>query len=116
AHQVAPLMFGPRVRTLPSDRPTCMPPECPVAVRIGSQLPSNGVGRTWNFDAGPVDWGAPRAARAGIANPCWNALPGRTMGGGSHGKAMDVQYAHAVPPSENAGRVGFEQRAYFSAL
>src|SRR5262245_24962356 len=59
---------------------------------------------------------APRAARAGIANPGWKALPGRTMGGGCHGKTMDVQYAHAVPPSENAGRVGFVQRAYFSAL
>src|SRR5262245_17801904 len=59
---------------------------------------------------------APRAARAGIANPVTKVLPGRTMGGGSQGKAMDVQYAHAVPPSENTGRVGFAQRAYFSAL
>src|SRR4051812_19876524 len=63
-----------------------------------------------------MELGAPRVARAGIANPGWNALPGSTIGSGSHGKAKDVQYAHAVPPSENAGRFGFEQRAYFSAL
>src|SRR5262245_59423616 len=60
--------------------------------------------------------GAPRVARAGIANPGWKALPGKTMGGGNHAKERDVQYAHAVPPSENAGRVGSEHRAYFSAL
>src|SRR5262245_55239641 len=60
--------------------------------------------------------GAPRVASAGIANPGWKALPGRSMGSRSHGKATEVQYAHAVAPSENAGRAGFEQRAYFSAL
>src|SRR5262249_21417580 len=63
-----------------------------------------------------MELGAPRVARAGIANPGWNALPGRTMGSGSHWKATDVQYAHAVPPSWNAGKFGFEQRAYFSAM
>ena len=38
------------------------------------------------------------------------------MGGGSQGKARAVQYAHAVPPSWNAGgMVVLVQRAYFSA-
>src|SRR5262249_48837215 len=116
AHHVEPLILGLSVRTLPSARTTCMPPGCAVEVRIGSQFPKNGVGWTWNFDPGPMDCGAPRAARAGIANPGWYAFPGKTMGGGNHAKARAVQYAHAVPPSENAGRLGFEQRAYFSAM
>src|SRR5947199_2217236 len=63
--------------------------------------------------------GAPRKAKAGIANPGWNALPGSVMGGGSHGKKTDVQYAHAVPPSWNGIGMAVsvvEQRAYFSAL
>ena len=60
--------------------------------------------------------GAPRLAKAAIANPGWNALPGRVMGGGCQGNTGDVQYAHAVPPSRNAGAmVVLEQRAYFSA-
>jgi hypothetical protein len=38
------------------------------------------------------------------------------MGGGNHAKAGAVQYAHAVPPSWNAGTMfELEQRAYFSA-
>src|SRR3954449_10242521 len=76
----------------------------------------NGVGWTWNFDPGPVAYGAPRFARPAIANPGWNALPGGVMGGGCQAKARAVQYAHAVPPSWNAGgKVVSEQRAYFSA-
>src|SRR4051812_31037460 len=60
--------------------------------------------------------GAPRFARAAIANPGWNALPGSIMGGGCQGKARAVQYAHAVPPSWKAGGMEvLEQRAYFSA-
>src|SRR4051795_4152750 len=60
--------------------------------------------------------GAPRLARAGRQNPAWNALPGNVMGGGCQGNAGAVQYAHAVPPSRNAGAmVVLEQRAYFSA-
>src|SRR5438552_8799456 len=60
--------------------------------------------------------GAPRLARAGMQNPAWNALPGRVMGGGCQGNAGAVQYAHAVPPSWNAGAMYvLEQRAYFSA-
>ena len=51
-----------------------------------------------------------------MANPGWNALPGRTMGGGCQGNAAAVQYAQAVPPSLNAGAMYvLEQRAYFSA-
>jgi hypothetical protein len=37
-----------------------MPPEWAVAVRVGSQLPRYGVGRTWNFDAGPIPCGPKR--------------------------------------------------------
>src|SRR5258708_5583076 len=60
--------------------------------------------------------GAPRAARAGMQNPVWKALPGSAIGGGSHGNKLAVQYAHAVPPSWNcAAIVVLEQRAYFSA-
>src|SRR3954451_541403 len=95
-----------------------MPPVCAVAARVGSQLPSNGVGWTWNFDPGPMAFGAPRAARAGMQNPGWNALPGNTMGGGCQANKTDVVYAQAVPPSRNGGgRAGsvVEQRAYFSA-
>src|SRR5438067_6902786 len=60
--------------------------------------------------------GAPRFARAAIAKPGWNALPGSVMGSGCQAKATAVQYAHAVPPSWNAGGiVVLVQRAYFSA-
>src|SRR5437870_596859 len=60
--------------------------------------------------------GAPRPTKAAIANPPWNALPGSVMGDGSQGKKGDVQYAHALPPSRNAGAMKLlEQRAYFSA-
>src|SRR5260370_16273429 len=60
--------------------------------------------------------GAPRATKAGMQNPGANALTGRSMGGGCQGNAGAVQYAHAVPPSWNAGTMNvFEQRAYFSA-
>src|SRR4051812_8158754 len=95
-----------------------MPPVWPVAARVGSQLPWNGLGRSWNFDPGPIATGAPRAARAGMQNPGWNALPGRTMGAGCQPNWTDVAYAQAVPPSRNGtgtGRVGFEHWAYFSA-
>src|SRR2546423_547797 len=118
AHQVVPLRLGASVRTLPSAIPTWMPPVWAVAARVGSQLPSNGVGWTWNFDPGPMALGAPRAARAGMQNPGWNALPGNTMGGGCQASKTDVEYAQAVPPSRNGGgRAGsvVEQRAYFSA-
>src|SRR4051812_17445306 len=93
-----------------------MPPGWAVAARVGSQSASNGVGRTWNFDPGPMASGAPRLARAAIANPGWNARGGRFMGGGCQGKGTAAQYAHAVPPSRNGGAfVVLEQRAYFSA-
>src|SRR5437764_1467555 len=93
-----------------------MPPGWAVEARVGSQLPSNGVGRTWKIDPGPTAVGAPRVARAAIANPGWNALPGNVMGGGCQAKARAVQYAHAVPPSWNAGDMDvLVQRAYFSA-
>src|SRR6516164_5144490 len=60
--------------------------------------------------------GAPRLAKAAIANPGPNPRSGRSIGGGCQGKARVVQYAHAVPPSRNAsGKVVLEQRAYFSA-
>src|SRR5262245_50468704 len=60
--------------------------------------------------------GAPRATKAAIANPGWNALPGRVMGGGCQGNIPAVQYAHAVPPSRNGGAMyKLEQRAYLSA-
>ena len=60
--------------------------------------------------------GAPWPAMAVMANPDWNALGGRFMGDGRRGKKGDAQYAHAVPPSLNAGAmVVLEQRAYFSA-
>src|SRR4051794_28353090 len=60
--------------------------------------------------------GAPMFAKPGIANPGWNALPGKSMGCGCQANAGAVVYAQAVPPSRNAGgRAGFEQRAYFSA-
>src|SRR5437588_5881011 len=60
--------------------------------------------------------GAPRATKAGIANPGPNARGGRFMGGGCQGNTMAAQYAHAVPPSWNAGGMAvLVQRAYFSA-
>src|SRR5437764_4428929 len=60
--------------------------------------------------------GAPRPAKPAIANPGWNALPGRVMGGGCQGNKSAAQYAQAVPPSRNAGAMYvLEQRAYFSA-
>src|SRR5260370_19855251 len=61
--------------------------------------------------------GAPRGTKAAMQNPGPNPLYGGFMGGGSQGNARgDVQYAHAVPPSRNAGAiVVLEQRAYFSA-
>src|SRR5687767_10327424 len=61
---------------------------------------------------------APRAARAGMQNPGWNALPGRTMGAGCQPNMTDVVYAQAVTPSRNGGgraRLVVAQRAYFSA-
>src|SRR5262249_39139569 len=91
AHHVVPLILGASVRTLPSARQTCMPPEWAVAVRVGSQLPRNGVGWCWNFDLGPMASGAPRAANAGIANPGANALPGSVMGSGCQGNTKAVQ-------------------------
>src|SRR5436305_1162761 len=87
-----------------------------TTVTSPSKLPRNGVGRTWNIDPGPMALGAPRATKAGTANPGPNAWPGGFMGGGSHGKRGDVQYAHAVPPSWKAGTMlVLVQRAYFSA-
>src|SRR4051794_30671709 len=60
--------------------------------------------------------GAPRPTKAAIANPGWNPLDGGFIGGGCQEKKGDVQYAHAVPPSWNAGAMNvLEQRAYFSA-
>src|SRR3990172_338014 len=60
--------------------------------------------------------GAPRPAKAGIANPGRSALPGKVMGGGSQGNTADVQNAHALPPSRNGGAMSvLVQRAYFSA-
>src|SRR5437899_8811750 len=60
--------------------------------------------------------GAPRATKAVIANPGWNSFCGGCMGGGCQGKKGVVQYAHAVPPSRNAGAMTvFVQWAYFSA-
>jgi hypothetical protein len=51
-----------------------------------------------------------------MQNPGKNALGGNCMGGGSQGKKGEAQYAHAVPPSLNAGTmVVLKQRAYFSA-
>src|SRR5437763_5105027 len=116
AHHVPPLTFGDRVRTLPSARPTTIPPGWAVAVRVGSQLPRNGVGWYWNFEPGPTASRAPRGTRPAIANPGWKPRGGRSIGGGCQGKGRAVQYAHAVTPSRNAGAmVVFEQRAYFSA-
>src|SRR5262245_16772437 len=105
AHHASPLMLSFRTRTLPSARPTTMPPGWAVAARVGSQLPSNGVGRDWNFDRGPIASGAPRFAKPVIANPVWKARGGRSMGGGCQGKSRAVQYAHAVPPSRNIGGI-----------
>src|SRR5262249_45632598 len=114
AHQVTPLIVGASVRTLPSARPTWMPPEWAVAARVGSQLPS--LGWTWNLDPGPMTSGAPRATKTGTQNPVPNALPSGFMGGGSQGKKGPAQYAHAAPPSWNGSAiVVLEQRAYFSA-
>ena len=43
-------------------------------------------------------------------------MTGGVMGGGCQGKRGDAVYAHALPPSRNAGTMlVFEQRAYFSA-
>jgi hypothetical protein len=47
-------MRGASERTLPSARPTRMPPAWAVEARVGAQLPRYGRGRTWNFDAGPM--------------------------------------------------------------
>src|SRR4051812_2944977 len=61
--------------------------------------------------------GAPWGTRPPIANPGWNALPGRTMGGGCQGNRKDVEYAQAPPPSwKVVTMVVLVQRAYFSAL
>src|SRR3954469_24346524 len=63
-----------------------------------------------------MTFGAPRAAKAAMQKPGKNALGGNCMGGGSQGKKGEAQYAHAVPPSLNAGTmVVLKQRAYFSA-
>src|SRR6266851_7887081 len=60
--------------------------------------------------------GAPRGTKAPTQNPVENALYGGFMGGGCQGKKGDAQYAHAVPPSWNAGTMNvFVQWAYFSA-
>src|SRR6266849_6164809 len=60
--------------------------------------------------------GAPRGTKAAMQNPGPNPLYGGFMGGGCQGDTRDVPYAHAVPPSWNAGAmVVLEQRAYFSA-
>ena len=43
-------------------------------------------------------------------------MPGGVIGDGCQAKARAVQYAHAIPPSRNAGAiVVLEHRAYFSA-
>src|SRR5215467_10355484 len=60
--------------------------------------------------------GAPKAAKARIANPGVNPGRGGDMGGGCQGKGTAPLYAQALPPSLNAGAMTvLEQRAYFSA-
>src|SRR5438067_6993408 len=60
--------------------------------------------------------GAPRPTRAAMQNPGKNGLPGGFMGGGCHGNKGVAEYAHAQPPSRNAGTMNvLVQRAYFSA-
>src|SRR5690348_5513375 len=87
-HQVASLIPEDRERTLPSVRPTAMPPGWAVEARVGSQAPS--LGLTWNFEPGPMALGAPRFARPAMAKPGWNARDGRFMGGGCQGKTRPV--------------------------
>ena len=41
-HQTSPLISGASERTLPSARPTMIPPECDVEARVGSQLAGSG--------------------------------------------------------------------------
>src|SRR5262245_45210598 len=60
--------------------------------------------------------GAPRAAKARIANAGANPRRLGVMGGGSQGKNGAALYAQALPPSRNSGAMTvLEQRAYFSA-
>src|SRR5262249_45870539 len=82
--------------------------------RVGSQLPRNGVGWTRNIDPSPMASGAP-AAKLRIANAVANPARSGDIGGGCQGNGPP-EYAHAVPPSLNAGAMGvLVQRAYFSA-
>jgi hypothetical protein len=51
-----------------------------------------------------------------MQNPAVNALTGGAMGGGCQGNALAVEYAQALPPSQNCGAmIVLVQRAYLSA-
>ena len=49
-HQVVGLMLPDKDRTLPSHKPTIIPLLWGVETFVGSQLPWNGFGCTWNID------------------------------------------------------------------
>src|SRR5260370_19266253 len=60
--------------------------------------------------------GTPRATKAAMQKPGKNGLPGGFKGGGCQENKGVVLYAHAQPPSRNAGAMYvLVQRAYFSA-
>src|SRR5262249_25676271 len=53
-HHVYGVIHEDKKRTLASPMATWMPPACGLEASVGSQLPTNGVGCTWNFDPGPI--------------------------------------------------------------
>src|SRR5262249_45746829 len=75
AHHVCGLIPGEIERTLPSARQACIPLECGVEASRGSQaLLPNGVGWTWNLDAGPKTK-TPKAGCHGSVSMRAHAVP-----------------------------------------
>ena len=54
AHQVLGLTPEATRRALPSPMHTMQPELCGVEARLGSQLPRNGLGWSWNLEVGPT--------------------------------------------------------------